>query len=333
MLNVQQGVPLAPHTTMHVGGPAAEFVVASSIEEIVAALDFDDQILILGGGSNLLISDSGFAGRVIKIATTGKELAGEFVEVAAGENWDEFVTWALAAGFGALAPLTGIPGTVGATPIQNVGAYGSEVSELIDSVFVYDRKTKQTRSLLNLDCKFSYRNSIFKQEPNRYVVLSVKFKLSKAEQVIVSYDELAKKLGIATGEFAGTIEVAKAVRELRASKGMLLDSADRDTYSVGSFFLNPRVSATQKATLLVDAPAWLQSDGSWKISAAWLIANSGFERGYKLGSAAISSKHTLAICNFDNATYVEIMQLAEKIKLAVAKKFNVSLQLEPTLVS
>jgi len=333
MLNVQQAIPLAAHTTMHVGGPATEFILASSIEEIIAALNFDGKILIIGGGSNLLISDSGFAGRVIKIANQGKELNDELVSVAAGEDWDDFVAWALAAGFGELAPLSGIPGTVGATPIQNVGAYGSEVSELIDSVLVFDRNSSQTKIISNLDCNFSYRNSIFKQEPNRYVVLTVNFKLAKTNQVAVSYDELACKLGVSVGESVSAVKVALAVRELRASKGMLLDPTDRDTYSVGSFFLNPRVTSNQKSQLPLDAPAWQQPDGSWKISAAWLISNSGFERGFKLGGAAISSKHTLAICNYSNATYLEIMQLAKEIQRAVFEKFNISLQLEPTLVA
>ena len=332
MLEIQTQIPLAQHTTLQIGGQAAEFVAATSESEIISALECVSPILILGGGSNLLISDSGFAGRVIQIKTLGKKISDDFIEVAAGENWDDFVNWGLTQGFGQLAPLTGIPGTVGATPIQNVGAYGTEVSELIHSVEAFDRSRKSKVILSNQDCEFSYRNSIFKEEKNRYVVLNVRFNLVKTNQVLVKYDELAEKLNCEIGESVEANLALQAVRELRASKGMLLDWTDRDTYSVGSFFLNPRISTNQKAQLPTNAPAWEQADGSWKISAAWLISNSGFERGYKLGGAAISGKHTLAICNLRNATCIEIMQLAQKIQQTVIEKFNIALQLEPTLV-
>jgi UDP-N-acetylmuramate dehydrogenase len=331
MLKIQTQIPLAQHTTLKIGGKAAEFVSASSEAEIISALDYNDSILILGGGSNLLISDSGFAGRVIQINTSGKKISDNLIEVAAGENWDEFVNWGLVQGFGQFAPLTGIPGTVGATPIQNVGAYGTEVSELIHSVEVFDRSSKFKTILSNQDCKFSYRSSIFKEEKTRYVVLNVRFNLVRTNQVLVKYDELAGKLQCEIGESVDANLVLQAVRDLRASKGMLLDSADRDTFSVGSFFLNPRVSDEHRNKLLA-APAWLQPDGSWKISAAWLIAQAGFERGYQVGDAAISSKHTLALCNLGNATCDQVIKLATQIEEKVSNQFGIQLLKEPTYV-
>lgn len=332
MLEIQTQIPLAQHTTLQIGGQAAEFVAATSESEIISALDCVSPILILGGGSNLLISDSGFAGRVIQINTLGKKISDDFIEVAAGENWDEFVNWGLAQGFGQLAPLTGIPGTVGATPIQNVGAYGTEVSELIHSVEAFDRSSKSKVILSNQDCKFSYRNSIFKEEKNSYIVLNVRFNLVKTNQMLVKYDELAKKLECEIGKLIGANLVLQAVRELRASKGMLLDWADRDTYSVGSFFLNPRISTNQKAQLPTNAPAWEQADGSWKISAAWLISEVGFQRGYQLGDAAISTKHTLALCNLGNATSDQILKLATLIEEKVSNQFGIQLLKEPTYI-
>lgn len=332
MVEVRTQVPLAPHTTIGVGGNANEFVVADSDEKVIEALNYSGPILILGGGSNLLISDSGFAGRVIQIKSTGISESNNFVSVAAGENWDNFVNWAITNGYGQLAPLTGIPGTVGATPIQNVGAYGTEVKELIHSVTVFDRKKKKLKELSNLECDFSYRNSIFKKAPNRYVVLRVTFRLEKTHQVLVSYDELAMSLNIEVGSTSDANAVKDAVRKLRAGKGMILNPLDRDTYSVGSFFLNPRVDAHIKSGLSEDVPAWKQQDGSWKISAAWLISQAGFNRGYAKGEAAISTKHTLALCNLGSASCSQILTLAEEIINKVESQFGIRLQIEPTTV-
>jgi UDP-N-acetylmuramate dehydrogenase len=332
MVEIQTQVPLAPHTTIGVGGPAAEFVIVKTEIELISALDYLGPVLLLGGGSNLLISDSGFAGRVIKIETTGISDQSGIVDVAAGENWDDFVSWGVATGYGELAPLTGIPGTVGATPIQNVGAYGTEVSELIDTVKVYDRELSREVYLSKSECNFSYRDSIFKEVPDRFVVLSVQFKLTKTDQIPIKYDELATKLNVSVGDGAAAKLVMQAVRELRASKGMVLNPTDRDTYSVGSFFLNPRVSAAQYEQLPREVPAWQQPDGSWKISAAWLISQSGFERGYRSENAAISTKHTLAICNLGNATFDQIMDLANLIRSKVQQEFGLILQIEPKTI-
>lgn len=332
MVEVQTQVNLAEHTTLRIGGPAEEFVTAKTEVELISALNCSIPILILGAGSNLLIADTGFAGRVIHIQTTGKDLTDNQLNVAAGENWDEFVLWAVDNGFGFFAPLTGIPGTVGATPIQNVGAYGTEVSELIESVTVFDRLTKERLILTNNQCRFGYRNSLFKQEPERFVVLQVQFKPAKVEKIEVKYEELAKKLGVNVSDSVDARRVLTAVREIRASKGMLLDATDSDTYSVGSFFLNPRVSDDIKTELPSEVPAWQQQDGSWKISAAWLIANSGFVPGYRVGDASISSKHMLALCNRGKATAKEIMQLAQEVRLAVKSRFGIELEFEPTIL-
>lgn len=332
MVEIQTQVALAPHTTIGVGGPAAEFVIVKSEAELISALDYVGPVLLLGGGSNLLISDSGFSGRVIKIETTGINDQNGIVDVAAGENWDDFVSWGVSTSYGELAPLTGIPGTVGATPIQNVGAYGTEVSELIESVKVYDREQSETKYLSRSECNFNYRNSIFKEVPNRFIVLSVQFKLAKTNQIPVKYDELATKLNVSVGAGSDAKLVMQAVRELRASKGMLLNPTDRDTYSVGSFFLNPRVTAAQFEQLPKEVPAWQEPDGSWKVSAAWLISQSGFERGYRLENAAISSKHTLAICNLGNAKFSQIMDLANLIRSKVQQEFGLTLQIEPKTI-
>ena len=332
MIEVQTQISLADYTTLNVGGPASEFVSVKSDDELLVALDYPDQILILGEGSNLLISDSGFLGRVIHIQTTGLEMANNQLVAAAGENWDQFVSWAVEQGYGEFAPLTGIPGTVGATPIQNVGAYGTDVSELIDSVVVYDRLIKEKVTFTNQDCKFSYRNSMFKQNPGRFVILQVIFKCIKTSQIEVKYDELAKSLAIPVGSSADAIWVMRAVRALRMSKGMVLDPKDRDTYSVGSFFLNPRVSADSRAELPDNTPSWLQQDGSWKISAAWLIGEAGFQPGFHIGDAAISSKHLLAICNLGNATTKDILKLANQIRTEVKSRFDIELEFEPNIV-
>jgi len=332
MVEIQQNVPLAQFTTMKIGGNAAEFVTAKTNEEIIQALDFAGPILLLGGGSNLLISDSGFNGRVIQIKTSGMNNLEHGVKVAAGENWDDFVAWAVQQGYGQLAPLTGIPGTVGATPIQNVGAYGTDVRELISSVEVLNRDTKATVILSNEDCQFAYRNSIFKTSPGKYVILSVTFQLDQTNEVEVKYDELAKKLGIEVNASASARDVLTAVRELRSSKGMLLDETDRDTYSVGSFFLNPRITSEQRAQLPTDAPSWLQPDGMWKVSAAWLINQAGFNHGFEHGNAGLSTKHSLAIINRNNAIAKEVISLAKLIQARVLEDFGIKLELEPQII-
>jgi len=269
---------------------------------------------VLGGGSNVIFSDQGFAGRVVLVRTTGIELIGDELEVQAGHNWNDFVQWTLDNGFKGLETLIGIPGTTGGTPIQNVGAYGSDVSNFISVVNVYDRLDKRSKQISNSELKFSYRDSVFKIEPNRYLILSVRFKLVKgkiSEPII--YDELAQKLKISLQQTAPVTDVANAVLELRRSKGMVLDESDSDTKSVG--------------------PHWMQSDGKVKVSAAWLIQEAGFSRGFEWKGAAVSTKHTLALCNRNDASSQSIMDLAEKIQTDVYYKFNIKLQLEPQLIN
>lgn len=328
-------VKLAGHTTMQVGGNAAEFVVANSERELIEAVadcDLKNQpVFVLGGGSNVIFSDQGFAGRVVLVRTTGIELIGDELEVQAGHNWNDFVQWTLDNGFKGLETLIGIPGTTGGTPIQNVGAYGSDVSNFISVVNVYDRLDKRSKQISHSELKFSYRDSVFKIEPNRYLILSVRFKLVKgkiSEPII--YDELAQKLKISLQQTAPVTDVANAVLELRRSKGMVLDESDSDTKSVGSFFLNPRISVPE---LPVGAPHWMQSDGKVKVSAAWLIQEAGFSRGFEWKGAAVSTKHTLALCNRNDASSQSIMDLAEKIQTDVYRKFNIKLQLEPQLIN
>jgi UDP-N-acetylmuramate dehydrogenase len=290
-------------------------------------------VLILGGGSNLLISDD-FAGEVIKIETQGftndeSACAGAWVTVEAGHDWNDFVSAAVANGWTGIEGLAGIPGTVGATPIQNVGAYGQSVSETIAQVRAWNRKTKEVEILFAADCEFGYRTSIFKANPDIWVILSVTFQLPLGTMSApISYDELAKKLDVNLGDRVLTTDLQRAVLELRAGKGMVLNSSDHDTWSVGSFFMNPRVTQAPEG-----APNWPEVNGSVKVSAAWLIEQAGFGKGFTLnGRAALSGKHTLAISNQGNATSADILELAQHLRNGVYEKFTIELKPEPRLI-
>ena len=328
---------LSKHTTLRVGGPAANFVRTSNESEIIEAItNADDQpILILGSGSNVLISDTGFPGTVIKIENNQLSAevdacSGATLNIGAGEDWDAFVKITIDRGWAGLETLSGIPGTVGASPIQNIGAYGHEVSEYIMRVRTYDRLNKAIKTFTNDECQFTYRNSVFKKNPGRYVILDVQFNLRRGEMSDpITYEELAKELGIAVGEKSDVVKVRNAVLKIRARKGMLLDQSDRDTYSAGSFFTNPIVSESQ---IPDGAPRYPQGDGTFKTSAAWLIENSGIERGQRLNGAAISAKHVLAITNADNATAADIAALAIQVRDAVKMKFDIDLVPEVNLV-
>ena len=329
---------LADQTTLRVGGEASEFFVATTEREVIDLVTEADAgsipVLILGSGSNILVADSGFNGRVIKVATKGIEEAsdacsGGFITVQAGEDWDGFVSWAIARGFVGLETLAGIPGTVGAAPIQNIGAYGHEVSEVIARVRTFDRREKAVKTLALSDCRFGYRTSLFKEEPDRYLILDVAFQMKNGELSLpIQYQELATHLGVALGDRAPLRDVHEAVIAIRKRKGMVLDPQDRDTYSAGSFFTNPIVDAHHVPK---DAPAWKVSDTKVKVSAAWLIENSGIERGLRNGGAAISGKHVLAITNHDGATASEVFELAEKCKEAVRTRFGIELESEVRL--
>jgi UDP-N-acetylmuramate dehydrogenase len=331
---------LRDYTSLRVGGPAKNFVEVGTESEIIAAIEAagDTPILIIGGGTNILVADSGFEGTVIRITSHSMQAeidacSGATLTIGAGENWDEFVATTLDRGFAGLETLSGIPGTVGAAPIQNIGAYGHEVSEFITRVRTYDRQTKSLKTFTNSECDFSYRNSHFKAHPGRYVVLDVQFNLRKGEMTTaITYAELAKKLGVEVGEKAPIEATRKAVLELRGAKGMLLNTHDRDSWSAGSFFTNPIVSQEIAAKLPEGAPQWPTADGMVKTSAAWLIENSGVHKGDSHGGARVSTKHVLALTNAGNATATDIAELAKSAQSAVFEKFGITLEAEVNLV-
>lgn len=330
---------LANHTTLRVGGPVSDFVVARTEEALIEAVrsadDLGKPVLVLGGGSNLLVSDSGFDGRVVAVRTTGvladaDACGGAVVRVAAGEPWDAVVDRAVEEGWIGVEALSGIPGLVGATPIQNVGAYGQEVAQSIASVRCWDRRSGQVRTLFNRDCRFGYRTSRLKQEPDRWVVLEVVFQLRLGDLgAPVAYAELARSLGLEIGDRAPLAEVRAAVLGLRRAKGMVLDESDHDTWSAGSFFTNPVLAADEVPE---GAPAWPQPDGTVKTSAAWLIEQAGFARGHGNDRAGLSGKHTLALTNRGGATATDLVTLAREVRDGVRARFGIELVNEPVLV-
>jgi UDP-N-acetylmuramate dehydrogenase len=258
--------------------------------------------------------------------------SGATLTIGAGQNWDEFVKTTIDRGLAGLETLSGIPGSVGAAPIQNIGAYGHEVSEFITRVRTYDREEKLVKTFTNSQCEFSYRSSHFKEHPGRYVILDVAFQLRQGEMSDpITYVELSKKLGIEPGEKASVMEVRSAVLELRASKGMLI-SEDPDSWSAGSFFTNPIISQQDADSLPNATPKWPLNDGRVKISAAWLIENSGMHKGDAIGGARISSKHVLALTNSGSATASDIAALAKKARDQVKEKFGITLIAEVNLI-
>jgi UDP-N-acetylmuramate dehydrogenase len=328
---------LSDHTTLRVGGPARAFVTARSEDEIVAAVRAaEPPVLVLAGGSNLLVADAGFDGTVVHVASRGVLRDGSRLTVAAGEPWDDVVALAVRDGLAGIECLSGIPGSTGATPIQNVGAYGQEVAETITSVRVFDRETDAVVDLAAADCGFGYRASRFKYR-DRHVVLSVTFELSESgDGQPVRYAELARALGVELGERAPLADVRAAVLRLRRGKGMVVAGDDPDSVSAGSFFTNPILSLEDFEALQARAPepppAWPESDGRVKTSAAWLIQRAGFDRGYGDGTAGISSKHTLALVNRGGASAADLVALAREIRDSVAEQFGVRLHPEPVLV-
>jgi UDP-N-acetylmuramate dehydrogenase len=335
-------VALSDHTTLRVGGPARRMIITETETELIEKVrELDaagEPLLILGGGSNLLVGDSGFDGTVIKIATRGFDedtaaCSGAVITVAAGEPWDPLVSYALERSWSGLEAMSGIPGLVGATPIQNVGAYGAEVSELISTVRTLDRSTGQLKTLFPIECGFGYRTSRFKSDPGRFLVLSVTFQLPLGSMSQpIRYPELARALGIEVGQRAPAPEVRQAVLALRTAKGMVLAEDDHDTWSAGSFFTNPLISSAQARTLPPEAPRFNQADGMIKTSAAWLIERAGFGKGYGNGAARLSRKHTLALTNRGGATAADLLSLARQIRAGVQTKFDIELVPEPVLV-
>jgi UDP-N-acetylmuramate dehydrogenase len=339
---------LADLTTLRLGGPPARYVEAADEAAIIAAVREADRagepLLVLAGGSNLVVADAGFPGAVVRIASRGVRARGDALAVAAGEPWDPLVERCVADGLAGFECLSGIPGSIGATPIQNVGAYGQEVSETIVSVRAYDRTLETVLEIPAAECGFSYRSSAFKRTPGRWVVLAVEFELERRpDSKPVRYAELARALGIAEGERAPLSDVRAAVLALRRRKGMVIDPADPDSVSAGSFFTNPVLDAAAFAELEERAREWLgddarvpqfpQADGSVKTSAAWLIERAGFARGHgDPATVAISDKHTLALTNRGAGTAAELVALAREIAAGVRETFGVELVPEPVLV-
>ena len=334
---------LSRYTTFHLGGPAAEFVTATTEAEIIEAVTAADvagkDVLVLGGGSNLVVADAGFPGTVIKLATTGVSAepveGGVRVTVAAGETWDDFVTTAVDKGWSGVEALSGIPGSVGATPIQNVGAYGQDVSQTITSVKVFDRELREVRSFTAEECGFGYRWSRFKAAPGRHVVLEVTFRLGTDGETgsPIAYAQLAGALGVEQGTRVPSKQIREAVLALRRSKGMVIDEADHDTWSAGSFFTNPVVAPEDVPE---GAPAYPQPDGTVKTSAAWLIDHAGFKKGHApqglVGKVSLSTKHTLALTNRGDGTTEDLLVLAREIRDGVEAAYGITLVNEPVML-
>ena len=336
----REGQRLADWTTLRLGGPARSFVEAGTRLELYGAVAAADEsgepVLVLGGGSNLVVGDEGFPGTVVRVATRGVTVddtgpGGVEIAAEAGEDWDELVALAVRRELVGLEALAGIPGTVGAVPIQNVGAYGQEVADTIASVEVYDRQERRTRILANADCGFGYRTSLFKRSPGRFLVGAVTFSLRPGSLAApVGYAELARALDVELGQRAPAGEVREAVLRLRRRKGMVLRDDDLDTWSAGSFFTNPFVAVDR---LPGGAPAFPAADGRYKTSAAWLIEHAGFGRGYGNERVALSSKHALALTNRGSASTADLLALAAEIRVGVRDRFGIDLEPEPTLVN
>ncbi|MFA7324439.1 MAG: UDP-N-acetylmuramate dehydrogenase, partial [Candidatus Nanopelagicales bacterium] len=333
-------VRLADLTTLRVGGDAPAFIHATTEPQLIAAVQQADHqgepVLVIGGGSNLLIADEAYPGLVVHADVRGvavQEL-GElvFITAACGEPWDAFVESCLASGMNGLEALSGIPGTVGATPIQNVGAYGVEISSRIATVRVWDRQQQILRDLSPQECRFSYRHSAFKDAPGHWIVLAVTFALARTGMSRIAYQQLADVLGLNVGDTAFAAEIREAVLHLRHEKGMLLEVADHDTWSAGSFFTNPMVTQAFAAGLPSDCPRY-PAGGQVKLSAAWLIEHAGMHRGFALNErASISTKHALAITNRGTATAGDLIALAREVRARVQRQFGIILQPEVRLI-
>ena len=341
-LKIEQNVLLAPLTTLKIGGAARFFVRAETERDVAEAFKFAEEngfeLFVLGGGSNILVSDEGFDGLVLQIALKGISLKENIVTAQAGEDWDDFVAFCVEQNLAGLECLSGIPGFVGGTPVQNVGAYGQEVSETIVSVRVFDRKSKQILELTNADCKFSYRTSIFNSTAkNRFIVLAVTYELKVDAAPKIVYKDLREFFGERRPNLRETRE---AVREIRAAKAMLVRQGGADANSAGSFFKNPivenekfeHIAATARSFGVENVPCFKTDGRTLKIPAAWLIEQSGFQKGYLKGSAGLSTRHTLALTNRGGATAHEILELKSEIQAKVKEKFGVVLVPEPVFV-
>lgn len=344
-------VNLADLTTLRVGGAAKRYIEvdteADLIESVRECDAREEPVLVVGGGSNLVVADEGFDGTVVQVATRGVTIdssgcdaddlaacGGLLVTAAAGEPWDDLVERSVADEWVGFEALSGIPGLVGATPMQNVGAYGQEVSQTLWQVRTYDRVTRGVRTFANADCGFGYRSSVFKGS-SRYVILDVSYQLRQGTLgAPVGYAELAGALNIELGARAPALDVREAVLTLRRGKGMVLDAGDHDTWSAGSFFTNPILDAEAASRLPEDAPRWPAGYGRVKTSAAWLIQHAGFQRGFEgaTGRVSLSTKHTLALTNRGDATAADVLDLAREIRDGVRVVYGLELVNEPMLV-
>jgi UDP-N-acetylmuramate dehydrogenase len=333
-VQVRRDVRLADLTTLAVGGPIDRLVEVTDAQELVDAVRDADEagrpLLLIGGGSNIVAPDDGWPGDVVLVRTQGIERDGNSLFVAAGHDWDALVAYTVENDLAGVEALSGIPGSTGATPVQNVGAYGQEVAQTITAVRVYDRAEKSERTLTPEECGFAYRDSRLKREPGRFVVTEVAFALDAGSRSRpVGYAELARRLDVEIGETAPLADVRGAVLELRRGKGMVLDPADPDSRSAGSFFTNPVVPAERAVD---GCPSWPTADGQVKLSAAWLVQSAGFGRGTRQGNVGTSSRHSLALTTEDGATAAELMAFAGRVIEAVQDRFGVTLVPEPTAV-
>ena len=346
-LTIRENVALAPLTTLMVGGAARFFVEATTEQEVLGALSFASKrslpLFVLGGGSNVLISDAGFPGLVLKISLKGvlietEDLQNVLLTAQAGEDWDEFVRFCVERNLQGVECLSGIPGTIGGTPVQNVGAYGQEVSETIDSVRVLKRKGGKISEMSNADCGFAYRTSIFNTtHQNDFIVLAVRFRLKPGSAPKIVYKDLREFFAEEKPTLKQTRE---AVLKIRAAKSMVIDEKDPNSKSAGSFFKNPVVATEKlrdiesraKNMALETVPKFVVDDERVKIPAAWLIEKSGFHKGYKFGRVGLSSNHSLAIVNLGNARAQDVLDFKDEIQKRVWEKFEVELNPEPIFV-
>jgi UDP-N-acetylmuramate dehydrogenase len=355
-LEIREEVALAPLTTFGVGGAARFFAVARSEEDVAQAVAWAAEcglpLFVLGGGSNLLVRDEGFDGLVLQMGIGGiKDLGEGLFEVGAGESWDGFVQRMVDADFAGVECMAGIPGSVGGTPVQNVGAYGQEVSETIESVRAFDREAGGFVELAKDACRFRYRQSRFNtEEPSRFIVTQVRFRLRQGDAATLRYAELQKRFGLnldsgvphvpKPGHRApGLVEVAAAVREIRRGKGMLLVEGDPENHSAGSFFKNPVVEVEMLAPVAAAAditadkvPHWPAGEGKIKLPAAWLLERAGFVKGWGTGTVGISSRHTLALVNRGGATFADVLRVKCEIAEQVWEKFGIRLEREPVVM-
>jgi UDP-N-acetylmuramate dehydrogenase len=347
-VHIQQNVELAPLTTFGIGGPAKWFVDAETESDVIEAANWaraqDVPLFVMGGGSNLLVSDAGFDGLVLHVAIRGVEMRRSAQQAecifrgAAGENWDGVVQRTIDENCAGIECLAGIPGDVGGTPVQNVGAYGQEVASTVVRVRCYDLRSGETVEMNAAECSFGYRRSRFNtSDKGRYVILAVEYVLTHGGRPSLKYADLQREFPAGSNPSLG--QIADVVRRIRQAKGMLISEGDPDCRSAGSFFKNPVVGKEQAASIariggseVPQFPAAPDQPGHVKISAAWLIAKAGFARGYQLGSAGISTKHTLALVNLGGATASEILALADQIHSAVLDQFSIDLQMEPVML-